>query len=53
MEHKITFRLPQDLYDKAKAKAKQEDSTLSQILRQFLREWIKKDPPEPAKESDG
>jgi hypothetical protein len=53
MEPKITFRLPRDLYDKAKAKAKQEDLTLSQVLRRFLREWVKKDPPEPAKESDG
>jgi predicted HicB family RNase H-like nuclease len=42
---RITIRVPQDLYEQAKAKAKREDITLSQILRRALREWVK-DPPE-------
>lgn len=40
---RITIRLPQELYDQAKAKAKREDITLSQVLRRYLREWIKED----------
>ena len=39
-DKKLTFRLPEDLYDKAKEKAKQEDITLSQILRRCLRKWV-------------
>ena len=42
-EAKLTFRLPQELYDQAKAKAKREDITLSQVLRRCLREWVKDD----------
>jgi len=44
MEPKITFRLPQDLYEKAKAKSEREDITLSQVLRRYLRQWVQ-DPP--------
>ena len=44
MEPKITFRLPQELYEKAKEKAKREDITLSQVLRRCLREWVAEDP---------
>jgi len=43
---RLTFRLPQALHDKAMAKAKREDVTLSQILRRCLREWVESDPPE-------
>ena len=46
MEPKITFRLPQDLYDRAKDKAQSEDVTLSQALRRFLRDWVEEvEPP--------
>lgn len=41
-EAKLTFRLPQELYDRAKAK--REDITLSQVLRRCLRKWVKDDP---------
>ena len=34
------IRLPEDLHDKAKAKAEREDITLSQVLRRALREWV-------------
>ena len=48
MEPKITFRLSQDLYEKAKDKAQSEDVTLSQALRRFLRDWVTEDePPAP------
>lgn len=40
------FRLPTELFEAAKAKAKSEDLTLAQVLRRFLREWVA-DPPEP------
>jgi len=39
MDARITLRVPQQLYDQAKAKAKREDITLSQVLRRHLREW--------------
>ena len=40
---KITIRLPEELYEQAKAKAKREDITISQVLRRCLREWIADD----------
>jgi hypothetical protein len=40
---KITIRLPKELYKQAKAKAKREDITISQVLRRCLREWIADD----------
>ena len=49
-ETKITFRLPEELYEQAKAKAKREDITLSQVLRRCLREWVDYRPEEPEKE---
>ncbi len=50
-ETSITFRLPEDLYDRAKAKAKREDITLSQVLRRYLRGWVSDHP--AAVELDG
>ena len=52
MEPKITFRLPQELYEKAKEKAKREDITLSQVLRRCLREWVAEDPPTRLEEKE-
>jgi predicted HicB family RNase H-like nuclease len=49
-ETKITIRVPEDLYQKAKEKARQEDITLSQVLRRCLRNWLEEDPSEPVKE---
>ena len=40
------FRLPSELFEAAKAKAVREDLTLAQVLRHFLREWVKDDPPD-------
>lgn len=45
---RITVRLPQDLYDKAMAKSKREDITISQIVRRYLREWTREDAGEVA-----
>lgn len=43
----ITFRVSQDLHEQAKAKAKREDVTISQVLRRYLREWVaQRDQPE-------
>ena len=44
MEPKISFRLPKDLYEKAREKARREDITLSQVLRRCLREWVSEEP---------
>ena len=34
------FRLPNELFEAATAKANSEDLTLAQVLRRFLREWV-------------
>ena len=39
------FRLPKRLLEAAKAKARQKDVLLSQVLRQALREFVADDPP--------
>ena len=41
----ISLRVPDELYQKAKEKAKREDITLSQVLRRALRKWVEEDPP--------
>ena len=41
MSTRITIRVPQGLYEQAKAKAKREDITVSQVLRRALRNWVK------------
>ena len=42
---RLTLRVPQELYEQAKAKAEREDVTLSQVVRRFLREWVKDSQP--------
>ena len=49
---KITFRVPQELCDKAKAKAKAEDVYLAQVLRRCLREWVKEEGQEKGGEEE-
>jgi hypothetical protein len=47
------FRLPNELFEAATAKAASEDLTLAQVLRRFLREWTKEGPSdEPEKGED-
>ena len=46
------FRLPSKLFEAARAKAEHEDLTLAQVLRRFLREWVKEDPPEEPEQGD-
>jgi hypothetical protein len=46
------FRLPSELFEAARAKAEREDLTLAQVLRHFLREWVKEDPPEEPEQKD-
>ena len=47
------FRLPNELFEAAQAKASREDLSLAQVLRRFLREWVKGNPPEePEQEKD-
>lgn len=38
-EKSYRFRLPQELFDLAEAKAQKEDITLAQVLRRLLRAW--------------
>ena len=37
------FRLPNELFEAAMAKAAREDLTLAQVLRRFLREWVEEE----------
>jgi predicted HicB family RNase H-like nuclease len=45
-ERRLVVRIEPELIEAAKVKAKAEDLTLSQVVRRFLREWIKDDPPD-------
>ena len=46
------FRLPSELFKAARAKAEREDLTLAQVLRRFLRDWVKQDQPEAPEQED-
>ena len=46
------FRLPNELFEAARAKALREDLTLAQVLRHFLRDWVKEDQPEVPEQED-
>ena len=46
------FRLPSELFDAAMAKAEREDLTLAQVLRRFLREWVREHPSEEREQED-
>jgi hypothetical protein len=46
------FRLPNELFETARAKAQREDLTLAQVLRRFLRDWVKEDQPEVPEQGD-
>ena len=45
------FRLPSELLQAAKEKARREDVTVAQVLRRCLREWVK-DPPSETQEEE-
>ena len=40
MDHKTTLRVPVDLHKAARIKAIELDTNLSEILREFLRQWV-------------
>ena len=44
------FRLPTELFEAARAQAVREDLTLAQVLRRFLRDWVKEHPSEEPKQ---
>ena len=46
------FRLPNELFEAARAKALREDLTLAQVLRRFLRQWVAEGKPEEPKQED-
>jgi len=46
------FRLPNELFEAATAKAVSEDLTLAQVLRRFLREWVKEGTSEGAEKEE-
>jgi predicted HicB family RNase H-like nuclease len=43
VEKLVTVRVPEDLHEKAKKKAKEKDVTVSQVVRRALREFTKDD----------
>jgi predicted HicB family RNase H-like nuclease len=50
LEHKTTIRLPKELHTAAKIKAVKQGRSLSAVIREFLEEWVKEDPPEEEEE---
>ena len=42
---RITVKVPASLHHKVKVKAAIEGKTVSDVLRQYLIEWVKDDPP--------
>ena len=44
-DKRLSVRIEPDLLEAALNKAKAEDLTVSQVVRRFLREWVKDDPP--------
>ena len=46
------FRLPSELFSAARAKAEREDLSLAQVLRRFLREWVREDKQEQLERKD-
>ena len=42
-EKRVTVRVPENLHKKAKKKAKEKDVTVSQVVRQALREFTEDD----------
>jgi hypothetical protein len=45
-EKRLSVRIEADLLEAALKKAKKEDLTVSQVVRRFLRKWVRDDPPE-------
>lgn len=43
-DNKVTLYMPKDLVRRARAKAIAQGTSLSAVVREFLREWVK-DPP--------
>jgi len=46
---RLMIRLPKELLDAAREKARRSDIPISQYIRRCLREWVAQDPPEPEK----
>jgi antitoxin component of RelBE/YafQ-DinJ toxin-antitoxin module len=44
-DKRLSVRIEPDLLEAALKKAKAEDLTVSQVVRRFLREWVRDDPP--------
>ena len=48
MQSKLTIRIAKELHIAVKVKAAKEERTVSDIVRQFLKEWLQeKDKPPP------
>ena len=50
--HKTTMRIPQDLHKAARIKAIETNTTLSDVVREFLRLWVAGELELPAQEQD-
>jgi hypothetical protein len=45
-QKRLSVRIEADLLEAALKKAEAEDLTVSQVVRRFLRDWVKDDPPQ-------
>jgi predicted HicB family RNase H-like nuclease len=51
-EKKLVIRIDGELRKAARIKALEEDRTLSEVVRQFLRAWLRGELPTPLPEGD-
>ncbi len=48
-DFRTTIRVPKELHQQVREKAKCEDLTFSQVVRKLLREWVADEPPQDEK----
>jgi antitoxin component of RelBE/YafQ-DinJ toxin-antitoxin module len=52
-EKRLSIRIEADLLEAAHKKAEAEDLTVSQVVRHFLRKWVRDNPPDDGEEAKG
>ena len=50
METKLTIRIPKELHIAVKVKAAKEDRTVSDVVRELLRQWLEEEKEKPPPE---
>jgi predicted HicB family RNase H-like nuclease len=45
MEKRLVIRLPKELHERLREKALRESINVSQLIRNWLTDWVEEDPP--------